>query len=119
MSMRRNIFNLSVALMTFCAGLGAEKAFERYLEVALPQPINLAVPLEKKEQATQLPPGSLPAELQRIDEKYRQRCQLPTDWNGELPTIIQLERFGVCNDEWAKVRREAIRNEMTKYFVQY
>jgi hypothetical protein len=81
--------------------------------------IDLAAPLPPDEGRRQLPPGSLQAELQRIDEVYRKRCQLPRDWCGEWPTIRQIDRFSVCNDEWAKARREAIKAERDNYLVQY
>jgi hypothetical protein len=81
--------------------------------------VELAAPLPPDEGQKQLPPGSLPAELQRIDEVYQKRCKMPTDWYGELPTIIQLAEFSRCNDEWAKARREAIKAEKSNYRVQY
>src|SRR5215813_13368104 len=119
MGMKRNLFHLGIALLTFCFGLGTQEAFEKPLELSSPNLIDLKVPDQSLEPKPQLRPGSLPAELQSIDQKYGQRCQLPTDWKGQHPTVIQLETFRVCNDEWARSRREAITAEMRNYLVQY
>jgi hypothetical protein len=64
-----------------------------------------------------LPIQSLPAELQRIDEMYKKRCRIPTEWRGGWPTIKQLDEFGTCNDEWAKARREVVNAVRAGYLV--
>ena len=128
--MKRLIVNVSIALVAFLTGVACEHAFNKYLEVTSPgffthfprQPalISLARPLPSEERfGIELPPGSLPAELQRIDDMYRRRCQLPTDWRGEWPTIKQLAQFRTCNDKWATARRKAISAELDNYKVQY
>lgn len=127
--MKRILLNLSVALVAFYLGLAGVLAFEKYLAftprkviACFPQQhelIELAAPLSPDEGRRQLPPRSLPAELQRIDEVYKKRCQLPTDWYGDWSTIKQLDEFSRCNDEWAKARREAIKEEKRNYLVQY
>jgi hypothetical protein len=127
--MKRILFYLSVALVAFSVGLAGVLAFEKYLELTPPEVTacfpqkqelrDLAVPLPPEEGRRQLPPGSLPAELRRIDEVFKRRCRLPTDWYGEWPTIQQLEKFSVCNEEWAKARREAVKAERANYLIQY
>ena len=126
--MKRMIFNLSVAFLTFCIGLTADVALRKYVEVSLqdidayneqPSLIGLSIPLPLERYASQLPASSLPAELQRIDRKYQRRCQLPTDWTGQWPTILQLDGFSKCNEDWARARRNAIKSEFQKYMVRY
>ena len=75
--MKRSFLNLSVALMAFYIGLAGVLAFEQYLAFTPPKVIacfpqkqeliELAAPLPPDESRRQLLPGSLPAELQRID----------------------------------------------------
>jgi len=127
--MRRILVNVFIASITFFIGLGVERAFEKYLDPNVPEVIlcpanrteliDLAVNLPPAEDSEHLKPGSLPAELVRIDQIYLKRCHLPTDWNGEWPTIVQLDKFSVCNDQWAQARRKAIMLEMENYLVQY
>lgn len=124
--MKRIILGLCVALVTFGVGVGCELAFEKYLAATSPadcsstQPgvlvLTYSVPLDKSVTDR---PGSLAAVLQRIDDRYRMKCQLPTDWNGDWPTVKQLDRFRLCNDEWANARREAIDYELRGYMVCY
>ena len=127
--MKSLTINAMIALLAFCVGVACELTFNKYLETTSPsvsdyfhnQPelIDLAKPLPSEKPGMQLPPGSLPAVLQRIDETYRKRCQLPTDWNGDWPTIKQLARLSDCNDEWARARRNAIKAELENYLVHY
>lgn len=93
--MKRIVFRLSVALIAFCVGVGCELASKTYYEATSVvvfdslsnQPKRLArtdlIPLEIPD--THMPAGSLPGVLQRIDEKYKRQCQLPTDWDGDWP----------------------------------
>ena len=127
--MKRMLLHLSVALMAFYISLAGMLAFEKYLAFTPPEviacfprkhePIDPAAPLPPGEGRGQLPPGSLPAELQRVDEVYRKRCQTPTDWYGDWPTVKRLAEFSRCNDEWAEARREAIKAEKRNYLIQY
>ena len=119
--MKRIMFNFGVAFAAFCIGVGCELALNRYLDAVFAQPevIDLATPILHHSCMARPLAGSLPFELQRLDEKYRRQCQLPTDWNGEWPTIRQLSRFRVCNDEWATARRNAIDAELNNYYVRY
>ena len=128
--MKRIAFNFGAALTAFALGVGCELALNTYLDApsskippSLPahsQVIDLgrAVPKEQAD-VTHLPPGSLPVELERIDEIYRKRCQLPTDWSGDWPTIKQLTAFRNCNEQWTMARREAIDAELLNYMVRY
>ena len=127
--MKRTMFRLSVAVIAFCVGVGCELVSKRYYEATsivvsdhFPhQPKHLArtklFPLEVSD--TQIPAGSLPRVLERIDEKYKRQCQLPTNWDGDWPTIKQLAEFRACSDRWATARRKAIKSEMVNYLVQY
>jgi hypothetical protein len=126
--MKRVAFNFGVAVMAFAVGVGCELAFTRYLDATSSVPpvlphsqlIDLAGPLPQEQvDVTAPPPGSLGIELERIDQIYRKRCQLPTDWYGDWPTVKQLATFRVCNDQWANARREAINTELSNYMVQY
>jgi hypothetical protein len=127
--MRGMIVNLGIALMTFSVGVGCELLLNKRPEatsrvvigsvLTTREQIGSAKPLPSEQSATQIPPGSLPSELLRIDEKYRRRCQLPTDWSGEWPAIKQLQSFSDCNDEWAIARHKAIREEIDNYMVRY
>jgi hypothetical protein len=71
----------------------------------------------------ELPPNGyyhLSEELQRIDEIYAKRCPVPGDnSHGGWPAIKELDRFSVCNDEWAEARRKAISAKRTRYLVIY
>ena len=127
--MRRIVFNVSIAFMTFLLGTGLALTLARYhysrpSEASACGPkrtelIALAVPLPPLQTQSEAKPGSLPAELLRIDRIYFKRCQLPTDWSGHLPTVVQLDQFSVCNDEWAQARRKAIVSERENYLIQY
>lgn len=125
--MKRIMFRLGVALIAFCVGVGCELVFKRYSEPKsimvfysrTNQPKRLvrtdSILLERSK--TQIPAGSLPKVLQLIDEKYKKQCQLPTNWDGDWPTVKQLAEFRACNDKWAAARREAIKAEMVNYLV--
>jgi len=123
------MINFTFALIAFAVGVGSERVFDKYLETTSPRVLDsfpnqpelnrLTSPLPLERWGTQLPPRSLPNKLQRIDEKYRRQCQLPTDWNGQWPTVKQLAEFRFCNDEWATARRKAINEELDNYRVQY
>jgi hypothetical protein len=126
--MKRIMLRLSVALIAFWVGVGCELASKRFFEPTClvdsdPFPNQRLLirissgPLEQSE--TQLPPGSLPIVLQKIDDKYKRQCQLPTNWDGEWPTVKQLAEFRRCNDKWANARRKAIDSEIANYLVQY
>ena len=127
--MKRLMFNLTIMLAAFSVGVACQLAFNRYREVTShevfdsiptgPQLHTQSDLLALKSYKRKLPPGTLAAELQRIDEMYRRQCQLPTDWNGDWPTIKQLDRFSVCNDKWAIARRKAIKVEFDKHKVHY
>lgn len=119
--MKRVIVNVTIGVMAFWLGIICHKGLIKYLEVTSPtlSELNLAMPLPVKNFQRHLPPASLPKELQRIDEAYQKRCQLPSDWNGEWPTIIQLVKLRQCNDEWATARNDAINEELRNYLVQY
>lgn len=127
--MRRIIFYISVAVITFLIGFGCDWAIGKYRRVNsltleaynsnqhLVSTIVSAVPARK--YGEMLPPGSLPAELKRIDEHYQKSCVLPTDWTGEWATIKQISEFNRCNEEWAKERQHAIKAELANYLVRY
>jgi hypothetical protein len=126
--MKRIMFRLSVALIAFCVGVGSELVFRKFFEppsllVSDPFPNQRLVmrissgPSEVSE--TQLRAGSLPRELQRIDEKYNKQCQLPTNWDGDWPKLKQLVEFRACNEKWAAARRKAIKSEIANYLVRY
>ena len=119
------LIRLSVALIAFCVGVGCESVSNKYDEV---HPVWLStgpkivarthvIPLAAA--GGQLRAGSLPHVLQRIDEKYKRQCQLPSDWYGEWQTVRQLAEFRACNERWVTARREAINSEMVKYLVHY
>jgi hypothetical protein len=124
---KRTMIHLSVAVIAFLTGVACERAFSTYVESPRavdyfhrqPELIGLATPLSSETFETHLPATGLPVELQRIDETYRKRCRMPTDWGGDWPTVLQLETFKTCNDGWAAARREAISEELAKYMVRY
>lgn len=127
--MKRTIFYISVAVITFLIGFGFDWAITKYFEVTSPkiEAVNLddrlvltivsAIPARHYGEG--LPPASLPAELKRIDERYQKLCVLPTDWTGEWTTIRQITEFNFCNEQWAKERQDAIKAELANYMVRY
>lgn len=119
--MKRWIINVSVAVVAFCVGVSSELAFAKYLELTSPRPETIQVPTPSPADGTeaQLARVNLPAELQRIDETYRKRCQLPAKPLDGWPLIKQLHAFRLCNDEWATARRQAITTELDSNLVQY
>ena len=127
--MKRMMFRFSVAVIAFCVGVGCELVSKRYYEATSvvvsdrfsnqPKHFTRTKSFLLDMSDTQIPAGSLPRVLERIDEKYKRQCQLPTDWDGDWPTIKQLAEFRACNDRWAIARRKAINSEMVNYLVQY
>lgn len=128
--MRRIIVRLSAFVMSFLIGFGCSVAVKNYIKNSFADAIaanghhtelvvTIAAPFPVERYETHLPPGSLPAELKRIDEHYQKLCALPTDWAGEWSTMKQLVAFRSCNEEWANARRHAISAEITNYLIQY
>lgn len=127
--MKRIVLRLSVALAAFCVGVGCELVFKGYAEATSVvvvesfsnHPKHLvrtdSILLEMSDR--QVPAGSLPKVLQRIDQKYKKQCQLPTNWSGDWPMIKELAEFRGCNDRWAMARHKAITAEIANYLVQY
>ena len=125
--MKRIILYISVAVMAFLIGFGSDLALKKYRELTSPkiEGINYAnvftvvSATPASHYGEFIEPGSLPAELKRIDEHYQRLCHLPTDYSGEWTTIKQITVFHRCNEAWAKDRKDAIKAELANYLVRY
>jgi hypothetical protein len=122
--MKRLLLSIVIALLTFAIGSALavwQKTYsanirEEQATKWAASKLVFCIPVVPQKS---LPIESLSGELQRIDEIYKKRCRIPTEFRGGWPTLKQLNEFSSCNDQWAKARREVINAVSTEYLVTY